>query len=258
MTHEPMKRPNVITIDGPSGSGKGTLAARLAVHYGYNLLDSGALYRLLGLKANQQGLFVDGAFQGGVTLTEQLIDLALHLDIQFVPNQDQQLVVLLDGQDVTQTIRTEQAGSLASQVAVIPEVRVALLQRQHDFAVAPGLVADGRDMGTVVFTDAPAKIYLTASAVARAERRVNQLRNMAIDANISDILSDIEARDRRDTERAVAPLKPAEDALIVDSSSKGIEEVFTELVRYIDSKIFDSKIFDSKIFDSKIADSRTQ
>jgi cytidylate kinase len=120
MTHEPMKRPNVITIDGPSGSGKGTLAARLAVHYGYNLLDSGALYRLLGLKANQQGLFVDGAFQGGVTLTEQLIDLALHLDIQFVPNQDQQLVVLLDGQDVTQTIRTEQAGSLASQVAVIP------------------------------------------------------------------------------------------------------------------------------------------
>jgi cytidylate kinase len=116
-------------------------------------------------------------------------------------------------------------------------VRVALLQRQHDFAVAPGLVADGRDMGTVVFTEAPAKIYLTASAVARAERRVNQLRKMAIDANMSDILSDIEARDRRDTERAVAPLKPAEDALIVDSSSKGIEEVFTELVRYIDSRI---------------------
>lgn len=227
----------VITIDGPSGSGKGTLAARLAVHYGYNLLDSGALYRLLGLKAEQQGLFVDGSFRDSVVPTAQLVDLALHLDIQFVPNQDQQLVVLLDGNDVTQTIRTEQAGSLASQVAVIPEVRVALLQRQHDFAVLPGLVADGRDMGTVVFTDAPAKIYLTASAVARAERRVNQLRNMAIDANMSDILSDIEARDRRDTERAVAPLKPADDALIVDSSSKGIEEVFAELVRYIDSRI---------------------
>ena len=242
MTSESVQATKVITIDGPSGSGKGTLAARLAVHYGYNLLDSGALYRLLGLKADQQGLFVNGAFRDGVVPTAQLVDLALHLDIQFVPNQDQQLVVLLDGNDVTQTIRTEQAGSLASQVAVIPEVRVALLQRQHDFAVLPGLVADGRDMGTVVFTDAPAKIYLTASAVARAERRVNQLRNMAIDANMSDILSDIEARDRRDTERAVAPLKPADDALIVDSSSKGIEEVFAELVSYIDLKISDSRI----------------
>lgn len=237
MASETVQTKKVITIDGPSGSGKGTLAARLAVHYGYNLLDSGALYRLLGLKAEQQGLFENGAFRDGVVPTEQLVDLALHLDIQFVPNEDQQLVVLLDGNDVTQTIRTEQAGSLASQVAVIPEVRVALLQRQHDFAILPGLVADGRDMGTVVFTDAPAKIYLTASAVARAERRVNQLRNMAIDANMSDILSDIEARDRRDTERAVAPLKPADDALIVDSSSKGIEEVFAELVRYIDSRI---------------------
>jgi cytidylate kinase len=242
MVSETVNTTKVITIDGPSGSGKGTLAARLAVHYGYNLLDSGALYRLLGLKAEQQGLFVNGVFRDGVVPTAQLVDLALHLDIQFVPNQEKQLVVLLDGNDVTQTIRTEQAGSLASQVAVIPEVRVALLQRQHDFAVLPGLVADGRDMGTVVFTDAPAKIYLTASAVARAERRVNQLRNMAIDANISDILSDIEARDRRDTERAVAPLKPAEDALIVDSSSKGIEEVFAELVRYIDLKISDSRI----------------
>ncbi len=237
MASESVNTAKVITIDGPSGSGKGTLAARLAVHYGYNLLDSGALYRLLGLKAEQQGLFVCGAFRDGAVPIAQLVELALHLDIQFVPNQDQQLVVLLHGQDVTQTIRTEQAGSLASQVAVIPEVRVALLQRQHDFAVLPGLVADGRDMGTVVFTDAPAKIYLTASAVARAERRVNQLRDMAIDANISDILSDIEARDRRDTERAVAPLKPADDALIVDSSSKGIEEVFAELVSYIDSRI---------------------
>lgn len=237
MASQSVNTPKIITIDGPSGSGKGTLAARLAVHYGYNLLDSGALYRLLGLKAEQQGFFVNGAFRDGVAPTAQLVDLALHLDIQFVPNQDQQLVVLLDGNDVTQTIRTEQAGSLASQVAVIPEVRLALLKRQHDFAVLPGLVADGRDMGTIVFTDAPAKIYLTASAVARAERRVNQLRNMAIDANMSDILSDIEARDRRDTERAVAPLKPAADALIVDSSSKGIEAVFAELVSYIDSRI---------------------
>jgi cytidylate kinase len=237
MTHEPIKRPVVITIDGPSGSGKGTLAARLAVHYGYNLLDSGALYRLLGLKAEQQGLFVEGAFQSDVAPIAQLVDLARRLDIQFVPNIEQQLLVLLDGQDVTQRIRTEQAGSLASQVAVIPEVRVALLQRQHDFAVAPGLVADGRDMGTVVFTDAPVKIYLTASAEARASRRVNQLREMAIDANMSDILSDIEARDRRDMEREVAPLKPAADALIVDSSTKGIEAVFAELVQYVDQQL---------------------
>ena len=237
MTYESAKVPNVITIDGPSGSGKGTLAARLAVHYGYNLLDSGALYRLLGLKAEQQGLFHEGAFRGNVIPTEQLANLALTLDIQFIPNNEQQLLVLLDGLDVTQVIRTEQTGHLASQVAVIPEVRAALLQRQRDFAVAPGLIADGRDMGTVVFPDAPAKIYLTASADARAERRVKQLQNMSVDANIGDILSDIVARDRRDMERAIAPLKPADDALIVDSSSKGIDEVLTELIRYIDIQV---------------------
>ncbi len=237
MNCESTQIPVIITIDGPSGSGKGTLAARLAVHYGYHLLDSGALYRLLGLKASQQSLFVDGVFPSAITPIEKLVDLALTLDIQFIPNQDQHLVVLLDGQDVTQQIRTEQVGSLASQVASIPEVRVALLQRQQDFAILPGLVADGRDMGTVVFTDAPAKIYLTASAVARAERRVKQLQNMAVVVSMCDVLSDIEARDRRDTERAVAPLKPAEDALIVDSSSKGIEQVFAELILYIDSRI---------------------
>ena len=214
-----------------------TLAARLAVYYGYHLLDSGALYRLLGLKASQQGMFVDGIFRDAITPIEKLVDLALMLDIQFIPNQDQHLVVLLDGHDVTRQVRTEQAGSVASQVAAISEVRLALLQRQHDFAVLPGLVADGRDMGTVVFTDAPAKIYLTASAAARAERRVRQLQNMEVAANIDDVLSEIEARDRRDTERAVAPLKPAEDALIVDSSSKGVEQVFAELISFIDSRI---------------------
>jgi cytidylate kinase len=236
MTYQSAKTPHVITIDGPSGSGKGTLAARLAVHYGYNLLDSGALYRLLGLAAQNQGLFESGAFKG-VPPTAQLAQLALTLDIQFIPNDAQKMVVLLAGVDVSQTIRTEETGSLASQVATIPEVRSALLQRQRDFAALPGLIADGRDMGTVVFPDAMAKIYLTASAQARAERRVKQLQDMAIDANMSNILADIEARDRRDMEREIAPLKPAEDALIVDSSSKNIEAVFAELVQYIDEQL---------------------
>lgn len=223
--------PTIITIDGPSGSGKGTLAARLAVHYGFHLLDSGALYRLLGLAAQQRGLLdqLDQPAQ-----MNALVALAKQLDIQFIPDQQQRLSILLGQRDVTDQIRTEQIGLLASKVAVIPAVRDALLTRQRDFAQAPGLVADGRDMGTVVFTDAPVKIYLTASAQARANRRVKQLQGLGVSASMEEILSDLIARDKRDTERSIAPLRPAADAFCIDSSDLGIEEVFRALTAYTD------------------------
>lgn len=226
--------PTIITIDGPSGSGKGTLAARLAVHYGFHLLDSGALYRLLGLAAQQRGL-LDHLEQPAQV--DALVSLATQLDIQFVPDQQQRLTVLLDQQNVTEQIRTEQIGLLASKVAVIPAVREALLIRQRNFAQPPGLVADGRDMGTVVFTQAPVKIYLTASAEARASRRVKQLQGLGLSASMQEILSDLIARDKRDMERSIAPLRPAADAFEIDSSDLGIEAVFQALVEYTDQRL---------------------
>ena len=227
-------KPTIITIDGPSGSGKGTLAARLAVHYGFHLLDSGALYRLLGLAAQQRGLLSRLDDPEGLAA---LVALATNLDIQFIPDQQQHLSVLLDQKEVTEQIRTEQIGLLASTVAVIPAVRDALLMRQRHFAQAPGLVADGRDMGTVVFTTAPVKIYLTASAEARATRRVKQLQGLGLDASMQEILADLIARDRRDMERSIAPLRAADDAFSIDSSALGIEAVFQALVQYTDRKL---------------------
>lgn len=221
----------IITIDGPSGSGKGTLAAKLAAHYQFHLLDSGALYRLLGLALHKQDLLdqLD-------TQLNQCVAIATQLNIQFV-TQPEGTQVLLDGEDVTQTIRSERVGEYASKVAAVPELRTALLARQHAFAQAPGLVADGRDMATSIFPGAQAKIYLTASAESRAQRRVKQLQGMGLDAKINDILANIQARDKRDMEREVAPLKPAEDAYIIDSSTIGIDEVFKLMVEYIDSRI---------------------
>lgn len=227
-------KPTIITIDGPSGSGKGTLAARLAVHYGFHLLDSGALYRLLGLAAQQRGFLSRLDDPEGLAA---LVALATNLDIQFIPDQQQHLSVLLDQKEVTEQIRTEQIGLLASTVAVIPAVRDALLMRQRHFAQAPGLVADGRDMGTVVFVDAPVKIYLTASAEARATRRVKQLQGLGLDASMQEILADLIARDRRDMERSIAPLRAADDAFSIDSSALGIEAVFQALVQYTDRKL---------------------
>ncbi|OBY75409.1 (d)CMP kinase [Acinetobacter gyllenbergii] len=222
---------HIITIDGPSGSGKGTLAAKIAAHYQYNLLDSGALYRLLGLSLFQRGLLdqIDSNL-------DQCVEYATHLDIEFKTTEAATLI-LLEGVDVTNTIRTEQVGEYASRVATVPELRKALFERQRAFIQAPGLVADGRDMATSIFPEAQAKIYLTASAESRAERRVKQLQGMGLDAKISDILSNIQARDKRDMERSVAPLKPAEDAYIIDSSTIGINEVFQLMVSYIDSRI---------------------
>ena len=221
----------IITIDGPSGSGKGTLAAKLAAHYQYHLLDSGALYRLLGLSLHKHDLLEKLDSQ-----LDECIQYARQLDIKFETSTSG-ILVFLDGEDVSQTIRTERVGEYASKVAVVPELRQALFERQRAFAQSPGLVADGRDMATSIFPEANAKIYLTASAESRAERRVKQLQGMGLDAKISDILSNIQARDKRDMERTVAPLKPAEDAYIVDSSEIGIDEVFKLMVDYIDSRI---------------------
>ena len=224
---------HIITIDGPSGSGKGTLAAKLAQHYQYHLLDSGAIYRLLGLSLHQQGLIE--TLDQDQTL-DQSAKIATHLDIQFLSNENA-TQILLDGVDVTETIRTERVGDFASKVAAIPALRTALFARQRAFAQAPGLVADGRDMATTVYPEAQAKIYLTASAQSRADRRVKQLQGMGLDVKISDILANIQARDKRDMERTVAPLKPASDAYIIDSSNLSIEDVFKLMTDYVDARL---------------------
>lgn len=221
----------IITIDGPSGSGKGTLAAKLAAHYQFHLLDSGALYRLLGLSLYQQNLI--DALDSQLSLCVQI---AKKLDIKFVTNE-MGIEVQLNNESVTQAIRAEHIGDLASKVAAIPELRVALLERQRAFAQAPGLVADGRDMATAIFPEAQAKIYLTASAESRAARRVNQLQAMGLDVKINDILTNIQARDKRDMERTVAPLKPATDAYIIDSSEMNIDEVFQLMTKFVDAQL---------------------
>ncbi|MDS7931258.1 (d)CMP kinase [Acinetobacter sp. V102_4] len=220
----------IITIDGPSGSGKGTLAAKLAAHYQYHLLDSGALYRLLGLSLHKHDLLEKLDSQ-----LDECVQYARQLDIKFETSASG-ILVFLDGEDVSQTIRTERVGEYASKVAAIPELRQALFERQRAFAQNPGLVADGRDMATAIFPEANAKIYLTASAESRAERRVKQLQGMGLDAKINDILANIQARDKRDMEREVAPLKPAKDAYIIDSSELTIDQVFKLMVDYVDSR----------------------
>ncbi|MEY1662160.1 (d)CMP kinase [Isoalcanivorax beigongshangi] len=211
----------VLTIDGPVSSGKGTIARRVAAELGWQLLDSGAIYRALGLYARAQG----------VALNDEtaLVPLAERLPVRFC-EQGGDTAVWLDGADVSRELRDEKTGELASQVAVLPAVRAALLARQQGFAEAPGLVADGRDMGTVVFPDAPLKIYLTASAEERARRRHNQLSEKGFGANLATLIEDIRARDERDMQRAVAPLKPAADALTIDSTHLGIAEVVSRIL----------------------------
>jgi cytidylate kinase len=209
----------VITVDGPSGSGKGTVCRLLARSLGWNLLDSGALYRLVGLAARNHGVDMDNH--------PALEVLAGHLDVQFQTGGDEgDLRIVLEGEDVTQSVRTEEVGALASRVAAVGAVRDALLR------VLPGLVADGRDMGTVVFPDAELKVFLTASAEERAARRYRQLIATGDAVSLPRLVSDIEARDRRDTERVVSPLRPAADAAELDTTGMGITEVFDHLMRF--------------------------
>jgi cytidylate kinase len=213
----------VICIDGPSGSGKGTVASLVARKLGWCLLDSGALYRLLAFAAANHGV--------GLSNEEALKLLAAHLDVQFIAaGEGHGQQIILEGEDVTDAIRNERVGAGASQVAALPAVRQALLQRQQAFREAPGLVADGRDMGTVVFPDAPLKIFLTASADERARRRYLQLKAKGDDVSLSSLLEEIRARDERDTQRAVAPLKPAADAIQLDSTELSIEQVLERIL----------------------------
>ncbi len=208
----------IITIDGPSGTGKGTVCSFLANWLGWHFLDSGAIYRVLALAAMKRNVVNDDI--------QKLSQLAVDLDVEFqVQGAGQLSHVVLDDEDVTDDIRTEDCGNAASIVAAIPEVRQELLARQKAFHQPPGLVADGRDMGTVVFPDAELKLFLTASAEERAKRRLKQLKDKGISANLRDLSDDIAERDARDSKRSVSPLKPAEDAIVIDTSDLGIENV---------------------------------
>ena len=218
----------IITVDGPSGAGKGTLCYALAEKLGFALLDSGAIYRVTALAALKR--------HADLTNETELSELARHLDIQFVPKNGE-VNVLLGGMDVSHLIRTQEVADAASKVAVFPQVRAALLQLQQDFAKNDGLIADGRDMGTVVFPDAQVKLFLDASAEERAKRRYNQLQNKGINGNFAQILAEIKERDLRDRNRAVAPLKPADDAFLLDSTTLSIDEVICQALNYIQQRI---------------------
>ena len=222
-------KPPVIAIDGPSGSGKGTVGQQLAARLGWHFLDSGALYRVLALAAGQRGIALDQA--------EQLATLGQAMDVAFVARGEQPVQVLLDGRDVGDALRTEAAGEGASRVAALPSVRKALLHKQHALRRLPGLVADGRDMGTTVFPDAILKVYLQASAEVRAERRYKQLKEKGFDVNLPRLLHEIRERDARDAGRTASPLKPAADAYILDTSPLGISEVVERIEHWLHERL---------------------
>ena len=220
----------VVTIDGPSGSGKGTVAQILAGRLGWHYLDSGALYRVLGLTAARRGV--------GLDAEPALCRLAETLQIIFVPQADGSPArVSVDGEDVSTDLRTETTGEMASRVAALPAVRRVLLQKQHNFRQNPGLMTDGRDMGTTVFPDALLKVFLIAAPEVRAQRRHKQLKGKGFDANLDVILGEIRHRDARDTDRSVSPLKPADDAWILDSSTLSTTEVVDAVSRRLQARL---------------------
>lgn len=218
----------VITVDGPSGAGKGTLCHALADKLGFDFLDSGAIYRILALAALKQQI----DFEDETALAE----LGRRLEVKFVP-QSNEVQVILDGENVGDQIRTAQAGQNASKIAIYPKVREALLQRQRDFSSEKGLIADGRDMGTIVFPHAQIKFFLDASAEERTKRRVKQLQEKGFNANFDEILAEIKERDFRDRNRSIAPLVPAKDAVILDSTHLSIEDVIQQALDHIAQKL---------------------
>ncbi|MEI2680636.1 (d)CMP kinase [Erwinia aphidicola] len=218
----------VITIDGPSGAGKGTLCKAMAEALQWHLLDSGAIYRVLALAALHH--------QVDITSEEALVPIAAHLDVRFVSNGGE-MEVILEGEDVSSEIRTQDVSNTASKVAAFPRVREALLRRQRGFRELPGLIADGRDMGNVVFPDAPVKIFLDASSEERANRRMLQLQEKGFSVNFERLLSEIKERDERDRNRAIAPLVPADDALVLDSTTMSIEQVIEIALKYAREKL---------------------
>lgn len=221
-------RAPVITIDGASGTGKGTVSQLLAARLGWNFLDSGALYRVLALAAYKHSVALDNE--------KALEVLGEHLDVQFIANPDKSPKIILESEDITNNIRTETVGNAASIIAALPAVRASLLSRQRDFREAPGLVTDGRDMGTVVFPDAEHKFFLTACPETRAERRHKQLKEQGLDVNLGSLLEELRLRDKRDSERQIAPLKPADDAIIIATDVLSVQQVVDAIFEEIRRK----------------------
>ena len=222
-----MNKPAVICLDGPSGVGKGTICLLVARNLGWHILDSGSLYRLTALKVSRENVMPD---------EECIAMLAKSLAVEYREDGGN-LEIYLDNEEVNPLIRSEEIGVLASKVAAMPAVREALLTRQRAFLRSPGLVADGRDMGTVVFPDASLKIYLTATPEERANRRYKQLKEKGIDVNLANLTEDLQHRDQRDMNRATAPLKPADDAIIVDTTQYNIDEVYSIVMKWVQKRI---------------------